>query len=143
MNSGRVGGARGTAGQVIKYYRFTSPAAVSAPPGYERNAMATQYSDLELALNTLVTNFHSASATNANTLTVQEFQSMLSKELPSMAKTAGDQEGLNKLLKDMGVEEGKGVTFKDFWGLVDSLANSQCGLQSKEKNVKCVKCILL
>ncbi|XP_051574424.1 protein S100-A13-like isoform X2 [Myxocyprinus asiaticus] len=105
--------------------------------------MAQQYTELELALNTLVTNFHTASATDAETLTVQEFQSMLSKELPNMVKTAGDQEGLNKLLEDMGVEEGEGVTFKDFWQLVDSLANTQCGLQSKEKQVKCVKCILL
>ncbi|KAG1947928.1 hypothetical protein F2P79_012707 [Pimephales promelas] len=56
-----------------------------------------QHTDLESAINTLVENFHSASSTNANTLTAQEFQSMLSKELPTMAKTAGDQEGLNKL----------------------------------------------
>lgn len=58
-------------------------------------------------------------------------------------QTAGDQEGLNKLLTDMSVEEGKGVMFKDFWNLVDSLANAQFGLLSKEKQVKCVKCSLM
>ncbi|XP_051576259.1 protein S100-A16-like [Myxocyprinus asiaticus] len=105
--------------------------------------MDPQYTELELALNILVTNFHSASATHADTLTVQEFQNMLSKELPNMVKTSGDQEGTNKLMKDMGMEEGEGVMFKDFWQLVNSLANTQCGLQSKEKQVKCVKCILL
>lgn len=105
--------------------------------------MATQYTDLELAINTLVTNFHSASSSNADTLTAQEFQNMLSQEMPDMVKTEGDQGGLNKLLKDMDVEEGKNVTFNNFWGLVNSLATSQFGLQSKEKQVKCVKCILL
>lgn len=68
---------------------------------------------------------------------------MISKELPTMVKTAGDQEGLNKLLTDLNVEEGKGVAFKDFWQLVDSLANAQFGLLSKEKQVKCVKCSLM
>jgi len=58
-------------------------------------------------------------------------------------QTAGDQEGLNKLLTEMSVEEGKGVTFKDFWKLVDSLASAQFGLLSKEKQVKCVKCSLM
>ncbi|KAK7147279.1 hypothetical protein R3I94_009957 [Phoxinus phoxinus] len=105
--------------------------------------MDPQNTDLELAIHTLVENFHSASSTNANTLTAQEFQSMLSKELPTMAKKAGDQEGLNKLLTEMSVEEGKGVTFKNFWKLVESLANAQFGLQSNEKQVKCVKCSLM
>ncbi|NP_001353269.1 S100 calcium binding protein V1 [Danio rerio] len=105
--------------------------------------MATEYTDLELAINTLVTNFYSASPNNADSLTAQEFQSMLSKELPTMVKTAGDQEGLSKILKDLNVEEGQGITFKDFWQLVESLANNQFGLQSKEKQVKCVKCSLM
>ncbi|ROJ29203.1 E3 ubiquitin-protein ligase TRIM33 [Anabarilius grahami] len=130
-----VGGseARGSSGQVNKYLHFTSPALVSTQAGHETSPMEPQSTDLELAINTLVVNFHSASSTNANTLTAQEFQSMLSKELPTMVKTAGDQEGLNKLLTDMSVEEGKGVAFKDFWNLVDSLANAQFGLLSKEK----------
>ncbi|TRZ03123.1 hypothetical protein DNTS_029904 [Danionella cerebrum] len=101
------------------------------------------YTDLELAINTLVQNFHSASPSNADTLTAQEFQSMISKELPTMMKTAGDQEGLGKLLKEIEVEDGKGVMFKDFWRLVESLASTQFGLLSKEKQVKCVKCSLM
>ncbi|XP_058602504.1 DC-STAMP domain-containing protein 2 isoform X2 [Onychostoma macrolepis] len=109
-------------------------------PTYHQNV---EYTDLELAINTLVKNFHSASPTDADTLTAQEFQSMISKELPTMVKTAGDQEGLNKLLTELNVEEGKGITFKDFWRLVDSLATAQFGLQSKEKQVKCVKCSLM
>ncbi|XP_067305734.1 protein S100-A16-like [Pseudorasbora parva] len=127
----------------MKYRHFTLPALVSAQSGHETSPMDPQYTDLELAINTLVENFHSASSTNASTLTAQEFQSMVSKELPTMVKSAGDQEGLHKLLTDMSVEEGKGVTFKDFWKLLDSLASSQFGLLSKEKQVKCVKCSLM
>lgn len=55
-----------------------------------KTAPSLQYTDLELAINTLVENFHSASSTNANTLTAQEFQSMLSKELPTMVKVRQD-----------------------------------------------------
>lgn len=43
-----------------------------------------KYTDLELAINTIVTQFHAASANEAPTLTVKEFQEMLSKELPSV-----------------------------------------------------------
>lgn len=73
-----------------------------------------------------------------NILTFDKFPT-----LSILFQTAGDQEGLNKLLTDMSVEEGKGIMFADFWKLVESLANAQFGLQSKEKQVKCVKCSLM
>ncbi|KAF5907761.1 DC-STAMP domain-containing protein 2, partial [Clarias magur] len=42
------------------------------------------YTDLELAINTIVTQFHAASPNDGPTLTVEEFQGMLSKELPTV-----------------------------------------------------------
>ncbi|MCJ8728705.1 hypothetical protein PDJAM_G00007340 [Pangasius djambal] len=102
--------------------------------------MAPKYTDLELAINTIVTQFHAASPNDGPTLTVEEFQGMLSKELPTV--TPKDQEGLNQMLKEMDVAEGQGVTFENFWKLVNSLATTQCGLLQKDKSVKCA-CLLL
>ncbi|XP_053484468.1 uncharacterized protein LOC128609750 [Ictalurus furcatus] len=102
--------------------------------------MAPKYTDLELAINTIVTQFHEASANDGATLTVEEFQGMLSKELPTV--TPKDQEDLTKMLKEMDVTEGQGVTFENFWKLVNSLASTQFGLLQKDKSVKCA-CLLL
>ncbi|KAG9276647.1 protein S100-A13-like [Astyanax mexicanus] len=105
--------------------------------------MATPvYSELELAINTLVTQFQAASADHGETLTVEEFQGLVSKDLPTMVKTEGEQDGLNELLKQMGVEDGQGVSFENFWELVNSLATQQFGLLHKDKTAKC-KCLLL
>ncbi|XP_062847766.1 protein S100-A13-like [Trichomycterus rosablanca] len=101
-----------------------------------------KYTDLELAINSLVTQFHAASANDSPTLSVEEFQGMLTKELPTVAKSAGDQESLNNMLKEMGVADGQGVSFENFWNLVNTFATSQCGLLQKDKKVHC-SCLLL
>lgn len=54
----------------------------------------------------------------------------------------GEGEGMSTILQEMGVEDGGGVNFSDFWKLIDKMATSQLGLLSQEKTTKCMKCIL-
>ncbi|XP_034021296.1 uncharacterized protein LOC117505873 isoform X2 [Thalassophryne amazonica] len=103
--------------------------------------MATKYSDLELAINTLVTEFHKA-ADNSNTINTTQFETMLPKQLPLLSKTVAECEGgVQQLLQTMGVERGQSISFENFWILINQEAIRVFGVMSKEKTTKC-NCVL-
>ncbi|XP_068586097.1 S100 calcium binding protein V1 [Cebidichthys violaceus] len=98
--------------------------------------MATKYSDLEMAINTLVTEFHEA-ADDGPTMNATQFQNMISKQLPGFAEQVETEEGLSQVLDQMGVEAGQSISFENFWSLINKQAVQLFDSTHKEKNVSC------
>uniref|UniRef100_A0A8C6UD44 S100/CaBP-9k-type calcium binding subdomain domain-containing protein n=1 Tax=Neogobius melanostomus TaxID=47308 RepID=A0A8C6UD44_9GOBI len=78
-----------------------------------------QYSDLELALNSL-------------------FQTLLGNQMPALSKTLQADDGaLGKLLEKMGVQNGQDVSFQNFWSLINSQATALFDASPKSKGMNC------
>ncbi|XP_072317799.1 protein S100-A14-like [Eucyclogobius newberryi] len=98
--------------------------------------MAAKYSDLELALNTLVSEFHKASE-NKPTMNTTQFQTLLSNQMPVLSKTLETDDGVGTLLQKMGVQKGQDVSFENFWSLVNSQASTLYEATPKETGATC------
>ncbi|AWP15869.1 putative protein S100-A14-like [Scophthalmus maximus] len=97
--------------------------------------MATKLSDLELAINTLVTEFHKA-ADDAPTMNTTQFQTMISKQLPGFAKMVEGDQGLTQVLDQMGVQGGENISFENLWTLINKQA-VQLFKASHKENTNC------
>ncbi|KAM3613691.1 uncharacterized protein V6R79_003598 [Siganus canaliculatus] len=98
--------------------------------------MATKYSDLELAINTLVTEFRKA-ADDKPSMSSTQFQTMVSSQLPAFSKTVENEEGLAQVLQQMGVENGQNIGFENFWSLINKQAVQLFSTMQQEKSIKC------
>uniref|UniRef100_A0A8D3DZD0 S100/CaBP-9k-type calcium binding subdomain domain-containing protein n=1 Tax=Scophthalmus maximus TaxID=52904 RepID=A0A8D3DZD0_SCOMX len=98
---------------------------------------AEPLSNLELAINTLVTEFHKA-ADDAPTMNTTQFQTMISKQLPGfllLASGVSDQ-GLTQVLDQMGVQGGENISFENLWTLINKQA-VQLFKASHKENTNC------
>ncbi|KAM6974096.1 S100 calcium binding protein V2 [Tautogolabrus adspersus] len=96
-----------------------------------------QFSGLESAIGTLVNQFHSASETNSPTLKTDEFKNLLSSQMPNMAKSFLSDQGMGDILKKMGVKDGEGISFKHFWGLIQTVATNQHSILAGQRGCNC------
>merc|ERR1712243_180985 len=99
--------------------------------------MSTKYTPLELAVNALVRGFYSQTKDGCSTLDKAAFQPLVSKQLPNVAKSLGEEGALDKLLQQMGVEDAQSISFENFWTLVRSQADQHLKEGLKEKVVRC------
>uniref|UniRef100_A0A3P9KLK1 S100/CaBP-9k-type calcium binding subdomain domain-containing protein n=1 Tax=Oryzias latipes TaxID=8090 RepID=A0A3P9KLK1_ORYLA len=102
--------------------------------------MESKLSDLENAIDSVVTKFHSA-ADGGSTLNPSQFKSMISKEMPLLAKTMENEDGMAKVLQQMEVQKGQNISFDAFWKLFNNQAIELFKTMHKEKGAKC-NCLL-
>ncbi|XP_056331634.1 protein S100-A10b [Danio aesculapii] len=81
-------------------------------------------SDLERAMETLITVFHrySGAEGNASTLSRKELKQLMEKELASFLKSQKDPAAVDKIMKDLDANGDGEVNFEEFVSLVVGLS---------------------
>ncbi|XP_018963101.2 protein S100-A11-like isoform X2 [Cyprinus carpio] len=89
---------------------------------------------MESAINVLVSQFktYAAKDDSKNTLSKEEFQSLVTSQLPNFVKNASDPATVDQLMKSLDENNDGELTFLEFWKLIGSVANQHGGFSNKE-----------
>ncbi|XP_061902307.1 protein S100-A11 [Entelurus aequoreus] len=84
---------------------------------------------MEAAILTLVSQFKAYAGNDgaANTLSKDEFHSLLTSQLPNYVKDSGEPDFVGRLMSSLDENNDGELTFAEFWQLVGKLASKQGG----------------
>ncbi|XP_034456284.1 protein S100-A11 [Hippoglossus hippoglossus] len=84
---------------------------------------------MEAAICTLVTQFKSFAGKDGSTSTLSkdEFQNLLTSQLPSYAKNYSSPAAVDQLMGSLDENNDGELTFSEFWQLIGKLASQQGG----------------
>ncbi|TMS18123.1 protein S100-A13 [Larimichthys crocea] len=84
---------------------------------------------METAICTLITQFktYAGKDGSASTLSKEEFQNLVTSQLPNYVKNASDPEAIEQLMGSLDENNDGELTFSEFWQLIGKLASKQGG----------------
>ncbi|XP_026087652.1 protein S100-A11 [Carassius auratus] len=84
---------------------------------------------MESAINVLVSQFktYAGKDGSVNTLSKDEFQNLVTSQLPNFVKNASDPATIDQLMKSLDTNNDGELTFLEFWKLIGSVANQHGG----------------
>ncbi|XP_059366187.1 protein S100-A11-like [Carassius carassius] len=84
---------------------------------------------MESAINMLVSQFktYAGKDGSVNTLSKDEFQNLVTSQLPNFVKNASDPATIDQLMKSLDANNDGELTFLEFWKLIGSVANQHGG----------------
>ncbi|XP_036001179.1 protein S100-A13 [Fundulus heteroclitus] len=85
---------------------------------------------MEAAITTIVTQFklYAGNEGSSSTLSRDEFQKLVTSQLPNFVKNANDPKALDQLMSSIDDNNDGELTFSEFWQLIGKLASKQGGM---------------
>uniref|UniRef100_A0A674CXB2 Protein S100-A11-like n=1 Tax=Salmo trutta TaxID=8032 RepID=A0A674CXB2_SALTR len=96
---------------------------------YSQSTPSYRLNTMESAINVLVSQFKTFAGKDgsSNTLSKEEFSSLVAFQLPTFVKNASDPVVIEQLMGSLDENNDGELTFLEFWQLIGKLANKQGG----------------
>ncbi|XP_034560717.1 protein S100-A11 [Notolabrus celidotus] len=93
------------------------------------HSIPTQQAIMEAAICTLVSQFKTYAGKDgaSSTLSKDEFQKLVTDQLPNYVKNASDPKAIEELMGSLDENNDGELTFYEFWQLIGKLASKQGG----------------